>query len=418
MAVRRIEARRAQDAGESWERSDRSLPESELRELREVVRAAQTILQSDVDPLFESMTDLAAARAALSTVWRLTRQALDGNRSSTEELTNTSDMLDLLDRVRAAEVRLAGARPERGGTALDVARRTLVRLGDTTSATALLDRVLPSVCELGFDRAILSTIRGRFWTTEAMCIPEDPQWASEIASVGRQPAQPLTSRIHESEIVRRRIPLIVYDVQKSQHVHRRIAEASLARSYVAAPIMPQGHVIGFLHGDCYFQRRHVDQFDRDVLAVFAMGFGYLLERNVLRDHIKSLQADLRSIGSRSRSALNEKLGPISLHSGDIGATGLRDEALAPPFPSWENAEPSETARRLLTWRELDVLKLMAHGETNSRIASRLVISEDTVKSHVKHILRKLGAANRAEAVSIFFQRATDGTSPKSWWLFH
>jgi len=52
----------------------------------------------------------------------------------------------------------------------------------------------------------------------------------------------------------------------------------------------------------------------------------------------------------------------------------------------------------LTRREIDVLRLMATGQTNAGIAARLIISEGTVKSHVKHILRKLGAANRAEAV--------------------
>src|SRR5690606_25877367 len=53
----------------------------------------------------------------------------------------------------------------------------------------------------------------------------------------------------------------------------------------------------------------------------------------------------------------------------------------------------------LTRREAEVLRLMAQGETNQRIANRLIISEGTVKSHVKHILRKLQAANRAEAVA-------------------
>ena len=52
----------------------------------------------------------------------------------------------------------------------------------------------------------------------------------------------------------------------------------------------------------------------------------------------------------------------------------------------------------LTPRELEVLALMARGDTNSDIAERLVISEDTVKSHVKHILRKLNARNRVGAV--------------------
>jgi DNA-binding NarL/FixJ family response regulator len=42
---------------------------------------------------------------------------------------------------------------------------------------------------------------------------------------------------------------------------------------------------------------------------------------------------------------------------------------------------------------------MATGATNARIATRLVVSEHTVKSHVEHILGKLRAANRAEAVA-------------------
>jgi DNA-binding NarL/FixJ family response regulator len=53
----------------------------------------------------------------------------------------------------------------------------------------------------------------------------------------------------------------------------------------------------------------------------------------------------------------------------------------------------------LTKREVEVLGLMAAGATNAEIADRLVISESTAKSHVKHILRKFDARNRTEAVS-------------------
>jgi LuxR family transcriptional regulator, regulator of acetate metabolism len=56
---------------------------------------------------------------------------------------------------------------------------------------------------------------------------------------------------------------------------------------------------------------------------------------------------------------------------------------------------------LLTDREREVMALMARGHNNAAIAERLVIREGTVKSHVKHILRKLGAANRAEAIARF-----------------
>ncbi len=61
----------------------------------------------------------------------------------------------------------------------------------------------------------------------------------------------------------------------------------------------------------------------------------------------------------------------------------------------------------LTRREIDVLKHMASGKTNAGIAARLVVSEGTVKSHVKHILRKLAAANRAEAVSVYLGMERD-----------
>lgn len=53
----------------------------------------------------------------------------------------------------------------------------------------------------------------------------------------------------------------------------------------------------------------------------------------------------------------------------------------------------------LTPRELDVLRLLAAGKTNQRIARELVLTLDTVKKHVSHVLAKLGAANRTEAVA-------------------
>jgi ATP/maltotriose-dependent transcriptional regulator MalT len=53
----------------------------------------------------------------------------------------------------------------------------------------------------------------------------------------------------------------------------------------------------------------------------------------------------------------------------------------------------------LTSRELEILTLLAAGQSNQGIASRLFVSLDTVKKHVSHVLGKLGAANRTEAVS-------------------
>jgi len=57
----------------------------------------------------------------------------------------------------------------------------------------------------------------------------------------------------------------------------------------------------------------------------------------------------------------------------------------------------------LTEREMDVLKRLAHGESNKEIAAVLSISERTVKFHVSSILGKLDASNRTEAVTIAAQ---------------
>jgi LuxR family maltose regulon positive regulatory protein len=53
----------------------------------------------------------------------------------------------------------------------------------------------------------------------------------------------------------------------------------------------------------------------------------------------------------------------------------------------------------LTSRELEVLRMLAAGKPNLAIAGQLVVTLDTVKKHVSHILGKLGATNRTEAVS-------------------
>jgi DNA-binding NarL/FixJ family response regulator len=58
----------------------------------------------------------------------------------------------------------------------------------------------------------------------------------------------------------------------------------------------------------------------------------------------------------------------------------------------------------LTEREKDVLRRVAEGNRNRDIAERLFISEDTVKVHVKHIMEKLGASDRTEAVTIAVRR--------------
>ena len=62
-------------------------------------------------------------------------------------------------------------------------------------------------------------------------------------------------------------------------------------------------------------------------------------------------------------------------------------------------EPHATPHAPLTPRQLEILRLIAQGLTNAAIAERLVVTEGTVKWHVKQILAKTASSNRAEAVA-------------------
>jgi len=68
-------------------------------------------------------------------------------------------------------------------------------------------------------------------------------------------------------------------------------------------------------------------------------------------------------------------------------------------PVYGNAQPSSEAENLgLTVRELEVVRLIAQGQSNIEIAAALFVSEATVKTHINHIFSKLGARDRTQVI--------------------
>src|SRR5581483_1793232 len=84
-----------------------------------------------------------------------------------------------------------------------------------------------------------------------------------------------------------------------------------------------------------------------------------------------------------------------VHDGE----GYVDPALMPAFLSGKDKE------EMLTTREREILQLLADGMSNADVATKLFISQETVKSHVRHILAKLEADTRTHAVAIALREA-------------
>jgi LuxR family maltose regulon positive regulatory protein len=81
------------------------------------------------------------------------------------------------------------------------------------------------------------------------------------------------------------------------------------------------------------------------------------------------------------------------------AFGPPDTRMLPPTPIPAAEVTVPVLAEPLTGRELQVLALLAAGTSNQQIASELVVALETAKKHVSHILGKLGAANRTQAVA-------------------
>jgi DNA-binding CsgD family transcriptional regulator len=140
--------------------------------------------------------------------------------------------------------------------------------------------------------------------------------------------------------------------------------------------------------------------DRDVLGVFAEGLGAIMERNIALERVQAFHCSAETHLGLLDSITN-LLGEIP----DVSAPAGSGDPSA-----FERPGSSDDIAAVLTRREVQVLNLLAAGKTNAQIGTRLFISEGTVKSHMRHIMEKLGATNRTEAVALYRER-TRGHPP-------
>lgn len=269
----------------------------------------------------------------------------------------------------------------------------LSRLQSLPSSGDLIDQaceVLARRC--GFGRTMLSRVEDdswRPWTGHFAADGSVPPWFHDW--VNRK--IPLTSDSTEAQTVRERTPVIAHASGSASVLGSLLIDASGAQSYVVAPIVQDGEVVGLLHADHHPTDRPVDETDRNVLWRYAEGFAQVYERAVLAERLDDQRDRVREALTATKRMMDELCGAtISL--------GLPSQDLAArPTGSGAPIAPDPAAFDGLTPRERDVLDLMLTGAGNHAIAEQLVIAPGTVKFHVQNILRKLGAVNRAQAIA-------------------
>ena len=292
-----------------------------------------------------------------------------------------ADVERVLVELLALEREIVEADYVRRSDALERVADAVRRLGEIGSPQAILDRAAE---ELGtssaFDRVMVGEVRGDSLVVRSVWSGADPDGAVEVLEALRRSPIRLEYPLVEDEVARGQRPSIVAARGSRSRGARRLIEVFGWDTYVVAPLVVQGVTVGLLHGDASLSGRALDALDVEVASLYAEGLAGVFERAVLREMLQLHHHELRS----AVEWMSTRLGQLSSDAGELTALGA-------------GADPS--LADALTPREVDVLRLLARGQTNLEIARTLVVREGTIKYHVKNILRKLGATSRADAVS-------------------
>ena len=281
----------------------------------------------------------------------------------------------------------------RRADALERVADAVRRLGEIGSPQGILDRAAD---ELGtssaFERVMVGAVREGELIVRGIWSGADGEGATAaLRELGGLPIR-LEYPLVEEEVARGQRTAIVQARAARSRGAPRLIDVFGWDSYLVGAVVVQGVTVGLLHGDAFVSGRALDPLDVEVASLYAEGLAGVFERAMLREMLQLHHRELRS----AVEWMSARLGQLTIgDAGDLTVLG------------GSGADPALVDA--LTPREVEVLRLLARGQTNLEIGRTLVVREGTIKYHVKNILRKLGATSRADAVARY-SRAS-GTGP-------
>lgn len=259
------------------------------------------------------------------------------------------------------------------------------RLRGASTVGELLARVCGEARSLAaFDRAIALGLEDGRLTASASAVLPDADSDALRRQVLREPVE-LTPRSAEASLMRHGDAW-----SDATHTSTSVLQDRLGLAEAAlVAISPQSRPLALLVVDR--AARPVDGDALDALRLLGHLSGLALELLVVHARMEEIATELRYFTASTQALVHEALrSPVGLQ---------HDHGSGPVFPPLVATAEADSRPGHLSEREEAVVRLLVAGRSNRQIAEELNVSPETVKGYVARTLRKLGAANRVEAVA-------------------
>jgi DNA-binding CsgD family transcriptional regulator len=272
------------------------------------------------------------------------------------------------------------ARQMRAGDRVDVVRSLTAgirRMKKAGSLQGLGRQACTELCDvLGFDSALLS-----FVEDDGFVVEESDHGIGGPTVIRRRDCPA------ERACIRMRDTTATNDAEMPASPGYQ--ELLGSENYLVAPVIAKSRVVALIH----VGRRSeggVTTDDVDVLDAFASAYSLLHERMLNTERVQQQRTSI----ARAAARLTEEADRIAAAA--ISFDAEDDTRAEPPTIAADSALAAT-----LSHRERQVFERLVLGASNAEIADELVITIETVKTHVKRILRKIGAINRSEAIALY-----------------
>jgi DNA-binding CsgD family transcriptional regulator len=284
------------------------------------------------------------------------------------------------------------ARQMRAGDRTDLVRSLTAgirRMKKAGSLQGLGHQACTELCEvLGFDSALLSFV-------------EDDGFVVEESDHGLGGPTVIPRRECAAERTCIRLRDTTRTNESDMPASRGYQELLGSAHYLVAPVIAKSRVVALIH----VGRRGEDGVsagDIDVLDAFASAYSLLHERMLNTERVQQQRTSI----ARAAARLTEEADRIAAAAISFDVEDdIRVESPTIPGDSGLAAT--------LSHRERQVFERLVLGASNAEIADQLVITVETVKTHVKRILRKIGAINRSEAIALYMDEARTASRRRS-----